>query len=346
MHSPLSMPLDYPFSELPKPGEALPLRPRLWWARLPQPFRLNHVNIWLLEDADGYTAIDAGCDTPQVRASWERLAETFFKDKPLLRIVLTHGHMDHIGAASWVMRTLHVPEFVATPLEWHAARTRLLDAQRPPGAAARDFMRRHGCADLLEADFASDMSNIRNYMGEPPDFFSRVDHDSRITMGGREWRVIRAGGHADGHASFYCDDDRILIAGDQILDRITPVVGVFPTEPLGDPLSHYLESLKWFRRMSEETLVLPSHGRPFFGLHRRLDQLTHHHEMRLAETARLVGSPASAREVATSLFRDAMRTGHARLGLAETLAHLHHLVTEGRARRLTTERDETLFHAV
>lgn len=337
--------LEFPFQDVPKPGEVAQVRPGLWWARMPLPFRLNHVNLWLLEEADSWTVIDAGADTPVIYSAWRALAATLLREKPLNRIVTTHGHVDHVGAAVWLMRTLGATEFHATALEWHSSRTRYLDAQRPPNPDFVAFMTRHGCGDMIDEDMVQDLKSIVTNAREPPDSFIRLAHGEKIAMGGREWKIIMASGHAEGHASFYCEHDRILIAGDQILDKITPFIGVFPTEPLADPLSEYLDCMDRFHPLHEETLVLPSHGRPFFGLHRRIKQLTNHHENRLKQTVELVGSPQSARSVANSMFREAMRTGHGRLAIGETLAHLHRLLTEGRARRIHASPTEILFQA-
>lgn len=344
MQSPGS-PLDYPFQDVPKPGEAVQVRERLWWARMPLPFRLNHVNLWFLEDDDGWTVVDAGANTPDVRAAWETLAPFFIRQKPLRRMVLTHGHMDHVGAASWVVQTFGIRQFHSTPLEWHATRTRWYEARNPPSDSVLAFYRRHASCDIIARDYARDMASIASNTTEPPDQMARLVDQGTLSIGGRTWTTVVAGGHADAHASFH-SHDAILIAGDQILDRITPVVGVFPWEPLGDPLTDYLVSLERFRPLAEQTLVLPSHGRPFIGLHRRLTQLAKHHERRLQETVALVRKPASARTVAMSLFHGAMEAGQARLGLAETLSHLHRLIAEGRARRLRGDDNTILFEAI
>ena len=153
-------------------------------------------------------------------------------------------------------------------------------------------------------------------------------------MGGRRWRVIVAGGHADEHASFWCEADRILIAGDQILQRISPVVGVHPGEPEGNPLGLYLASLDQFRALADGAFVLPSHGLPFYGLHRRIFELASHHEERLDKIIGLIASPRTGTEVSATLFARAVADGQGRLALAETLSHLHYLAAEGRAERI------------
>src|SRR2546423_1595864 len=106
-----------------------------------------------------------------------------------------------------------------------------------------------------------------------------------VTIGGRRWRVITARGHSPEHACLFSDEARVLIAGDQVLPKITTNVSVWPERPHENPLRYYLDSLARFLTLPADTLVLPSHGLPFRGLHHRLSTLVQHHDARLAEAA-------------------------------------------------------------
>jgi glyoxylase-like metal-dependent hydrolase (beta-lactamase superfamily II) len=151
------------------------------------------------------------------------------------------------------------------------------------------------------------------------------------------WTTLVNGGHAEEHASFFSAADRTLIAGDQILSKISPVVGVFTSQPWGDPLGDYLASLKRMATLPADTLVLPSHGLPFHGLHTRIAQLEAHHEKRLAALYGFMTTPQTGVELAKQLFAEAVARGQLFMAMAETLAHANYLVARGQARRIETD---------
>jgi glyoxylase-like metal-dependent hydrolase (beta-lactamase superfamily II) len=176
-----------------------------------------------------------------------------------------------------------------------------------------------------------------------PPAIHRLRDNGQLRFGGRDWQVLVCGGHAAEHASFWCAADKILIAGDQILSKISPMIGVFPGEPTADPLSDYLGSLDRFRALPADSLVLPSHGVPFYGLIDRANELGHHHELRLLDLERLMDQPKNAMILAHGLFAKAVADGQARHAFAETLAHLHYLVTTGRAHQVSGPNGGILF---
>ncbi len=316
----------------PRPGELIEVAPNLHWARLPLPMRLNHVNLWFMREGDGWLVVDAGLDAPMCRDAWEALLAGPLAGLKLNRIVLTHGHPDHVGLAGWLVDRFDC-DFQATRTEWLFANWRRETHGRSFGRQMRAFLMSHGCAaDIIER-FATQEASIGRGEQPVPEQFLRLRHEERHRFGERSFGVIVASGHADEHASFYAEEGRILIAGDQILQRITPVVGVFGHEPEGDPLSNYLGSLARFEGLPDDALVLPSHGLPFHGLRARLGQLRHHHQERLAELLGHMREPRSAFELAALIFDRAIQEGQGRFALAETLAHLHYAETLKLARR-------------
>ncbi|MCP8938754.1 MBL fold metallo-hydrolase [Alsobacter sp. SYSU M60028] len=316
------------------------MAPGVLWSRIPLPLRLNHVNVWALEDEAGWTVIDAGPDTMAAREIWETLFAGPLRGKPITRLIATHGHLDHVGLAGWFVQRQDAC-FTATLTEWQGARLRRLGEDDAAGQMDR-FLIRHGCDPQSLQGFASHRATTMKLLGEQPPELVRIREGDEVRIGGRVWRVIVAGGHADEHASFYCEADRILIAGDQVLPRITPVIGVFPSQPLADPLSDYLASLTRFEDLPPDCLVLPSHGEPFFGLRTRIAALREHHEERLARILELVAEPATCWTVAASVFARAVSEGQGRLALAESLAHLHRLARLGEVATLHDGHDETI----
>jgi glyoxylase-like metal-dependent hydrolase (beta-lactamase superfamily II) len=151
-------------------------------------------------------------------------------------------------------------------------------------------------------------------------------------MGQRTWKVITAGGHSVEHALFYCERDRLLIAGDQILSHMTPSVIVPSAQPEANPMKEYLDSLTRLEQLAPETLVLPSHGLPFRGLHLRLAQMRAHHLARLDDVAPVVTGKTSAFAVAQEAFPRVLYA-NPRQAFGESLAHLNMLASLGRLTR-------------
>ncbi len=331
--------LVYPFERHPRGAETIEVAPGILWARVPLPFRLNHVNVWLLREADGWTVVDTGTANPEARAVWERLFEGVLSGAPIVRQIATHGHTDHVGLAGWLWeRSGHAPYHI-TMIEWLHATVRIDESRSHIGPHALGFMERHGCDEATIDSFRDERRRTNAQMLPMPTAIERLREGQKLRFGGREWRVIVCGGHAAEHASFWCAKDKILIAGDQILSKISPMIGVFAPEPNADPLTEYLDSLKRFHGLAADALVLPSHGIPFYGLHDRAEELASHHAQRLVTLEGLMDAgPATAMELAHGLFAKAVAEGQGRHAFAETLAHLHYLVTAGRAAS-TPDRD-------
>jgi glyoxylase-like metal-dependent hydrolase (beta-lactamase superfamily II) len=325
--------IKYVYDAPPLGTQTIEIAPGILWARLPLPFRPNHVNVWLLRGPNGWTIVDTGAGTSQVREMWETLLTGTLASAPVARLVATHGHTDHVGLAGWLVARAGGVPYATTLVEWLAPQIRLTEAQAPMRPETLRFMEAHGCdAPTIEA-FRNDRKRTHALLGEMPASIDRLRDGDLFTFGGRQWRVMVCGGHASEHASFWCDADKILIAGDQVLSTISPMIGVFVGEPLGDPLAEYLASLERFRALPADALVLPSHGLPFTGLHVRVAQLAQHHEMRLDQLARLMDAPKTSMELTHGLFPKAVAEGQGRHALSETIAHAHYLIGRGRAVR-------------
>ena len=236
------------------------------------------------------------------------------------------------GLSGWLVERFDIP-FVSTLTEWLMPQVRVLEGQGGLRPEVERHLKSLACAD----DMIDRLKRDRHWAGAliypMPASLERIRNGEEVVFGRRSWRVITAGGHAPEHASFYCAADNILIAGDQILPRISPMIGVWSEQPHANPLAEYLTSLDRFRSLPEDTLVLPSHGLPFLGLHRRIDQLQEHHRQRLTQLEEMMDVPRNGMELAAGLFKKAVHEGHARLALAETLAHINYLIADNRASR-------------
>ncbi len=340
MHAKVDGEIKYLFDAPPDAGKVRQLLPGLKWFRVPLPFVLNHVNCWLLDDGgrgDTVTLIDTGADKPQTRALWDDVLSGTLEGRKISRLICTHGHPDHIGLAGWLCDKLDVPLHM-TLAEWLAPQVWMHEGQRAMSPATRAFFADHGLSDAAIKKIHAARETTPPHTSPLPTSFVRMRDNEVVTFGGQKWKVLVNGGHADEHASFYCKQTNVLIAGDQILSRISPVVGVFPSQPLAEPLSDYLASLKRLRKLPADTIVLPSHGLPFRGLHTRIDQLAHHHADRLDALSGHMKMPANTFELAHGLFAKAMATeGQTVMAMAETLAHAHHLVATKRARKIVAD---------
>ncbi|HEY9573219.1 MAG TPA: MBL fold metallo-hydrolase, partial [Pusillimonas sp.] len=280
--------LDYPWGdELPAFGQARVVADGLRWIRMPLPFALDHINLWLLRDEidgrQGWTIVDCGVARDDVKALWEQVFDNALEGLPVLRVIVTHMHPDHVGLAHWLCERWNAPLWMTatdymTARLWSRPAVNGTSPGGPNGQSAVEHFTRHGLADPEAQEKIRQRSNY--YPGLVPDVparFHRIMHGDSIVIGGREWRVIVGYGHAPEHASLYCDTLQVLISGDMLLPRISTNISVFDFEPDANPLPLYLNSLRAYDGLAEGTLVLPSHGRPFRGMHERIGQQHAHH---------------------------------------------------------------------
>jgi glyoxylase-like metal-dependent hydrolase (beta-lactamase superfamily II) len=329
-----STPLHFPAATAPAPGAALPIAPGVFWVRMPLPFALDHINLWLVEDGAGWAIVDTGYATAATMAAWERIFVLHLGGRPVTRIIVTHYHPDHIGLAQWLAERWRVQLWI-TEKEWLYARVISQDA----GDLARvyhDFARRAGLDPAASEAFGRQEASYRRGVPAVPAAFHRLAEGAAIDIGGRQWQVIVGEGHAPEHACLYCAAAGVLIAGDQVLPRISPNISLQPYEPDGDPLARYLASLLRLRAaVPPETLVLPSHDLPFFGLYPRLDALAAHHRARCAAILEACERPQSAADLLPLLFRRPLDRHQTAFALGEALAHLQYLAGKGALDRST-----------
>jgi glyoxylase-like metal-dependent hydrolase (beta-lactamase superfamily II) len=323
--------LTYPYEAPPAPGTLTEVAPGIRWLRMPLPFMLDHINLWLLEDGEGWAIVDTGIAGAATRAIWQRIFAAELDSRPVTRIVVTHFHPDHIGLAGWLTERWAAPMWISET-EWLWAR--MLAGDRDDAAHAADqtaFYRRAGLDAERTAILAGRGNAYAPRVTPIPRRFHRLSDGMSFAIGAYRWRVIIGRGHAPEHACLHCPELGILISGDQVLPRISPNVSVWPSEPDADPLSRFLDSLETLRRaVPDETLVLPSHNLPFRGLTARIDQLLAHHAARLADVEAACAEPRSALDIVPVLFRRALDTHQLVFAIGETLAHLHLLVAAGR----------------
>ncbi|MDX1374451.1 MAG: MBL fold metallo-hydrolase [Burkholderiales bacterium] len=325
--------LDYPFAALPATGTLLEVAPGVRWLRMGLPFELDHINLWLLEDAGGWTVVDTGIGDAPTRAAWAQIFDRGLEGRPLRRVIVTHYHPDHAGNAAWLCERFGVALWMTRGefLTVHAIHAGM--ASYTPDAAAALY-RTNGLDEARVAALSRRGDLFRKLVPEFPGSHRRLVEGGRLDIDGRAWRVIGGHGHSPEHAALYCEALNVLISGDMLLPKISTNVAVRPIDPDGDPLGMFLESIRRFLALPEDVLVLPSHGAPFRGAHARVAALEAHHAARLEELlAACAAAPKSAVDVLPVLFRRPLGDSQIFFAMGEAIAHLHHLQACGRVVR-------------
>ena len=321
--------LSYPFDAPPLPGRWTAICDGVHWIRMPLPFALNHINLWLLRGPSGWTLVDTGFNDPTTREAW---AELLPHHTPLEQLVVTHYHPDHFGLAGWLMERLRLPLYM-TEAEYLTAHA-MYDSSAGYGSEPlSELYRAHGLDEKRLSEVNARPASYRKSVAPPPRAFRRIVHGDRLQLGAHEWRVIVGHGHAPEHASLYCETLGLLISGDMLLPKISTNTSVWSTQPDGDPVAQFLSSIGDFTDLPDDTLVLPSHGLPFRGIRARVAALQTHHEDRLRELVAACDVPRTAAEIVPVLFRRELDTHQLFFAMGEAIAHLNHLLHRHRVTR-------------
>ena len=337
--------IHYPLGEtLPAPGSTLEVAPGVKWIRMGLPFMLDHINLWLLRDeidgVPGWTIVDCCITRDEAKAQWEQIFSTQLEGLPVLRVIVTHMHPDHVGLAHWLCARWKAPLWMSATDYFHA-RLGTLSTTGFGGEAAAAFFAMHGLNDPESVEKIRGRANYYpNMVPDMPRSFVRLLDGECVRIGDREWRCISGWGHAPEHIALYCDGIRTLISGDMVLPRISTNVSVYDVEPEANALTLFLASIDRFLGLPPDTLVLPSHGKPFGGagaasgdggLHTRIGQLHNHHADRLAEVmAACSRAPQSAADILPVMFKRPLDLHQTTFAMGEAVAHLHALLHEGR----------------
>lgn len=332
--------LTYPIDEVPDMGETIEVAPGVLWARMPLPFALDHINVWLLEDDEGWTIVDTGVRSKEIQAAFRQILANEGGGRPITGVVVTHYHPDHVGNAGWFVREWDVP--------LHMSRTEFLyckmmtseAAGTPPPEALRFYESTGIHQGGLEA-YANRRSRGFGFAIEHlPMGYRRLQDGDTLMIGGDEWEVVVGRGHAPEHACLYSAGRKLLLSGDQVLPRITSNVSVHPTEPEANPLRDWIESCADIRsRLPNDVLVLPAHNEPFYGLHERLTDLIDGHEENLRRLYELCAEPKRAvdRDVFEVLFKRYVDDDVLFMAVGESISHFNCLMGRGLVTRQCDE---------
>jgi glyoxylase-like metal-dependent hydrolase (beta-lactamase superfamily II) len=324
--------LRYPWENHPGPDKVVEVTTGVLWVRLALPFRLNHVNIYLFADGDGWAMVDSGFGNEESIAAWTALFEGPLKQVQITRLIVTHSHPDHVGLAGWIVERFNCPLFMSQVeyLQSVYHQNRGTEERRN---AQRLFLRRHGMdEDLTDKLLGRGQDYLKRVSILPPSYH-RISHGDEISIGTRRFKVITGGGHALDQVTLYCAADKLFLSADQVLSKISPNVSVWAIEPEQNSLGEYLASLASLTTtLPYDVLVLPGHGVPFYGLKIRIKQLADHHEERcrlIADACR--ESAKTSKELVPVVFHKHVLDAH-QMGFAagELIAHVNYMLVEGR----------------
>ena len=309
----------------------MPVADGIQWLRMPLPLELDHINLWLLEDDDGWAVVDTGIYTNTSKDIWRKTFSGTMADRPVTHVIATHLHPDHIGCAGWLTRHFGVDLWM-TREEYMLGRLLVADTGKPPPEEAIRFYAAAGFSEEHLQEYRDRFGFFGRMVARLPESYVRIHENDRLALGELSWRVIIGRGHSPEHACLYCEERNLLISGDQVLPTISANVSVWPTEPAANPMKHWLESLAALReQIPEDVLVLPAHGKPFRGAHDRIDAIIAEHRQRLEGLHEYLAEPCRAVDTFEVLFRRRVPGSHRMMATGEAIAHLHYLVATGDA---------------
>ncbi len=302
----------------PEYGQLVAITENVYWTRMPVPFPPKHINIYLLEDEDGWYVVDTGMNLPEAKQLWQQMFQTYFEDKPIKGVIATHMHLDHCGLANFITDHWRVRLWM-TPGEYYAARC--ANPSQNYHWQTEQHYNRAGMAEGFHQKVQQGFAPMESLREPIPMAFERLTTDTPLTIHGRDWHVIIGHGHSPEHASLYCEALNVLISGDQVLPRISPNISVGSECPNDDPMSHYLSSLQPFFTLPEITTTLPAHGEPFGALHQRVNELLADHDENLDRVlSACAAEPQSLKQLIPQVFRRKLSPIEYYLALGETLA--------------------------
>jgi glyoxylase-like metal-dependent hydrolase (beta-lactamase superfamily II) len=288
--------------------------------KLPLPFKIDHVNCYLIRGNNGWVIIDTGLNYQSSTEAWESsFHDLNLKYSDIEGIYVTHYHPDHYGAAGWLQ------ELTGAPVYMHRTESLFVDQMWKKGRAnlpvVGELFKENGMPPSLIAEVLENMAEIWSVV-QPHPKLSLLSGDEKVEMAGRTLEIINSPGHSDGHICFFCREEGILIAGDHLMPKVSSCISLWPTS-YPNPLDLFLRSLVLVGDLPVKR-VLPAHGPVFEDCRGRVQELLEHHRGRLLKIADLVGAGATAYHICESLYGD-LDLNEIRFALTETLAYLAYL---------------------
>lgn len=329
--------MRYPFDDIPEPAHLKEVAPGIFWVRMKLPYTLDHINLWLIENGEGYALVDTGVANDETKATWREIIAKQLGGKPINKLIVTHLHPDHVGLAGWFSRKFRVP-LEMSRTDYLMCKNLAADSGREAPEEALDFYRAAGFAPEGLDRYRQRFGGFGDGISRLPDQFIRLRDGDTFQIGAHMWQAVEGSGHAPEHIALYCPELKVLISGDQVLPRISSNVSLHPTEPKGNPLQDWIDSCAAIKqRLPNDLMVLPAHNEPFYGLHERLQSLIDGHEKGLSRLLDILDEPKRAVDVFSALFKRRIGAAVYFMATGESLAHLACLCARG---QIAATRDE------
>lgn len=329
-HDTSSRLLEFLTDTTPEPGNVTEVADGVFWLRFALPLKgLNHINLWALQDGDGWVIVDTGVGNRASKDIWEQHFVGLMGGRPVNRVICTHLHPDHTGLAGWLCRKFGAP-LLMTRGEYFLCRLMAADTGKPAPQEGVTFYQKAGFTPEQIELYQARFGGFGKAITPLPHSYDRLVDGELGQINGREWRVVTGAGHSPEHACLWCPELNVCLTGDQILPNISSNVSVWPTEPEGNPLEDWINSChKMIKVLPADTLICPAHGIPFRGAHKRLTKLIEHHEKALARLLEFCKTPRKSTEVYSVLFRREINDGNRLMAVGESIAHLNCLKERG-----------------
>ncbi|HYA73409.1 MAG TPA: MBL fold metallo-hydrolase [Roseiarcus sp.] len=324
--------LRFPFAAPPAPGEAIEVAAGILWARLPLPFALDHVNLYFIDDGDGWAVVDAGISNDASRAAWDALLSGPLAGRRLTRLIVTHSHPDHIGLAGWLVERFGIPVYTSLSAYFDCLAISL-EPGRLEAAVYRDFYSSNGVDEATVRSLTTLGHGYLRMISPLPSTYRRLIAGDVLNIGGRTFTVLSGEGHAPEQIMLHLPDEKLFFAADQVLAHISPNVSVQAMDPFGDPLGLYLRSLARLKTtVPPDTLTLAGHQLPFLGLPARIDELAEHHRHRCQRIAEACREPRPPGDLLGVLFHRKLDFHQMAFAFSEALAHVNYMLAMGELR--------------
>ncbi|APE03068.1 MBL fold metallo-hydrolase [Alteromonas mediterranea] len=335
--------MEYLYEKQVEPGKLIEIAEGVLWLTMPLPFELDHINLYLIRGDGGWVVVDTGIGTTTTKSLWQRIFAQL--DGPIVGVIVTHLHPDHVGLAGWIADTYKVP-FYMTQTEYFTARA--FAAGRNGATNERDvlYYQRAGLDEaMIEKLTATEGNGYSSVVSPLPIGYTRLKDQMELALGDSQWKVMIGRGHSPEHACLYSEQKNILISGDHILPIITPNIGAYSTEPDANTLDDYLNTLPKFKSLPKDATVLPAHKLPFIGLHERVDTLLAHHHEHLNALVNACEQPQTAVDLLPVLFKRKLSSRNMVFAVAECLSHLNYLLNQGVISRSVNNKGQFEFKA-
>ncbi len=322
--------ITYPYKRKPKNNTFKEIAPRVYWLRLGMPFSLDHINLWLIEEDNYWTLVDTGPNTSTSKTAWQEIFSTQLQNKPIKQIICTHSHPDHVGLAGWICENQSAKLLISKgEFEFYH---QIFANNKPTSIAqAQTFYQQAGASDDQIKSYFKHIKIFSNLISLMPSSYQQLQHNDGITLGKYQWQVHIGRGHSPEHICLFCEELNLFISGDQLLPTISSNISVWPTQPNANPMADFFLSCQDISKViNNQTLVLPSHGLPFYGGENRLNTLSEDAKQDMACLYDFCLQPRTVSETFPILFKANIDENNLMLAFGEALASLNYLCAQGR----------------